>query len=302
VKGGLLLVGAKIGGDLSLVGTSIEAERGMNSLKADRLEVGGGLFLRGNFSTIGIVDLSHAKVAILLDVESCWPRKGELILSGFTYGALGPRAPQTAAARKRWLDLRKDVRRFDPQPYEQLAKVLKASGHASEARQILIEKERDYARRKRRAAKTPFQWLGVVWLGLMDKLTRHGYEPWRVLPYLAFFCCLGWGVYADADRHHAMVPAKERVYMSDDYQDGKLPPQYPRLNAFIYSADVFFPFVDLHQEGEWRPATEKVHSAQTDFDVSIGSIAKVYTWIHIALGWFLSAIGVAAVTGLIKRE
>jgi len=77
---------------------------------------------------------------------------------------------------------------------------------------------------------------------------------------------------------------------------------YPRFNAAIYSADVFFPFVDLHQETEWRPATERVRPDQTDFDVSFGVIAKVYTWLHIALGWFLSGIGVATVTDLVKRD
>jgi hypothetical protein len=82
----------------------------------------------------------------------------------------------------------------------------------------------------------------------------------------------------------------------------RLPPQYPRFNAFIHSADVLFPFVDLHQESEWRPATEKVRKNQSEFDTHIGWIAKVYTWVHIALGWFLRGIGVAAVTGLAKRD
>lgn len=35
---------------------------------------------------------------------------------------------------------------------------------------------------------------------------------------------------------------------------------------------------------------------------NLGELAKIYTWIHIALGWFLSGIGVAAITSLVKRE
>ncbi|CUW40410.1 protein of unknown function [Magnetospirillum sp. XM-1] len=218
----------------------------------------------------------------MVDEAACWP---DLILTGLTYDSIGHGSPQTAEERLVWLGRRQNTEKFDPQPYEQLAKVLKATGHAGEARRILIEKERDYARRKRQAAGTGPQWLHVIWLWLMDKLTRHGYEPWRVLPYVLAVWALGWGIYSDTDRHFAMVPAKERVYMSEKYQEGALPPQYPRFNAFIYSVDVFFPFVDLHQESEWRPATEKVRKDQSEFYAHNGWIAKVYTWIHIALGW-----------------
>lgn len=298
IKGRVFLIGAKIGGALSLIAATLDGGAG-DALIADRLEVKGGLFLRDGFSAKGVVDLNHATIGVLVDEAACWP---DLILTGLTYDSIGLASPQTAEERLQWLGRRQNTEKFDPQPYEHLAKVLKAAGHAGEARRILIEKERDYARRKRQAAGTVTQWAHVIWLGLMDKLTRHGYEPWRVLPYVLTVWMLGWAIYSDADRHYAMVPAKERVYMSEKYQEGALPPQYPRFNAFIYSADVFFPFVDLHQESEWRPATEKVRKVQSDFDAHIGWIAKLYTWVHIALGWFLSGIGVAAVTGLVKRD
>lgn len=294
IRGALKLIGARVGGDLRLNGATLDG-----GLDADRLEVRGGLFLCDGFSANGRVSLDHAKIEILNDDAAGW---SNLILSGLIYGSFGHESPHTAEERLQWLGRRQNTEKFDPQPYEQLAKVLKESGHNGGARRILIEKERDYARRMRQAARTEFQWLHVIWLGLMDKLTRHGYEPWRVLPHILIVWALGWGIFAFADLHDAMVPAKERVYLDEKYKDGSLPPQYPRFNAFIYSADVFFPFVDLHQESEWRPATEKVNGRQTGVHVLTGVIAKVYTWIHIILGWFLSGIGVAAVTGLVKRD
>ena len=300
-KGAVRLLGARIGGDVDCSGATLAGSNG-RALATDRMTVTGGLFLREGFSATGKIDFGHATVGVLFDDAASWPSHGQLHLSGFIYESLGPASPFRAQERLEWLSRRQDRGTFDPQPYEQLAKVLKAQGHGSDARAVLIAKERDDLRSKRAGAKSIGDWFGTGWLMLMDRLARFGYEPWRVLPYAALFWAVGWVVFNDAERHHAMVPAKERVYMDPKYQTGGLPPEYPRFNAAIYSADVFFPFVDLHQETEWRPATERVRPDQTDFDVSFGVIAKVYTWLHIALGWFLSGIGVATVTDLVKRD
>ena len=68
---------------------------------------------------------------------------------------------------------------------------------------------------------------------------------------------------------------------------------YPAFNPIIYSVDTLLPIVDLEMQGAWIP----------DARASWWGIgARVYLWLHIALGWFFSLLAVAGFSGLIKPE
>ena len=67
---------------------------------------------------------------------------------------------------------------------------------------------------------------------------------------------------------------------------------YPGFNPFVYSVDVFIPFVKLNQENHWLPAAAKPY----------GGYFRLYLWIHIALGWIFSTLAVAALAGLVRKE
>ena len=80
------------------------------------------------------------------DDEKSWPNAGKLLLDGFVYTRLaGDNTPWRARdwrddggehkGRLYWLSLQPD---FHPQPYEQLAKVLRDMGHEREAREVEI--------------------------------------------------------------------------------------------------------------------------------------------------------------------
>jgi hypothetical protein len=110
------------------------------ALDADGVVVGGTAYLRHGFQAEGEVRLVNGRVRQLSDDEASWPTPGNLQLDGFVYTAIVA-GPADAATRLRWL-ARQPPRSFRPQPYEQLAKVLRESGHEDDAIRVLIAKER----------------------------------------------------------------------------------------------------------------------------------------------------------------
>ncbi|ARJ65333.1 hypothetical protein WV31_06540 [Magnetospirillum sp. ME-1] len=283
IKGRVFLIGAKIGGDLDCVGVTLDGGRG-GAFEGEHLEIKDGMFLRDGFSAKGVVNLSHARIGVLVDEAACWP---DLILSGMTYDSIGPESPQTAEDRLRWLGRRKNTDKFDPQPYEHLAKVLKATGHDGEARKILVAKENE------RLRKGEMGWLHRLLWAMYGAISGYGYRRFRPLIWMAVIIALGGGVFHWAKGEGVMVPAKERVYIwMADKKVHQPPSQYPRLNPLIYSADLFLPFVDLAQDSYWMPSSVGKWGRWVTF----------YMWGHIAMGWIVSALFVAGVTGLVKRE
>jgi len=113
-----------------------------------------------------------------------------------------------------------------------------------------------------------------------------------------------------------------------------LPKDYPKFHAGTYALDSFLPIVDLHMERYWLPDTGtrcrlKAHwpsfvappadgSVMTllnpgNWRVERGAAIMIGTWqpqvsykdylmLHIALGWFLTTLAVAAVAGLVRNR
>lgn len=75
-------------------------------------------------------------------------------------------------------------------------------------------------------------------------------------------------------------------------------------SAVRYSLDVFLPFVDLHQEHYWWPASEvSGRCAVLGLPLQInGALVLYYLWVQIIAGWILGAIFVAGVTGQIAND
>lgn len=191
---------------------------------------------------------------------------------------------------------------FSPQAHEQAAKVYRAAGRTSDARAILIDKEKRLQEARGGASK--------VWHGLLGLLIAYGYKPWRVGWPIGGVIAVGWAFAWCAFDNGHMVPAKERIFMHTCYntrtypcsdwtatplRDGRvlrLPADYTEFNSFVYAVDTFFPIVDLHQEDNWNPRS----------DGFWGGVYRAWLWLHIALGWFLTTIAVVGLTGIIKKE
>ena len=85
-----------------------------------------------------VLDLRGAVVGGLLDQERSWPSPGKLLIDGFTYKGFGPESPSDAASRLKWLRLQPS---FRPQPYQQLANVLRDNGDEAGAARVLAAKD-----------------------------------------------------------------------------------------------------------------------------------------------------------------
>ncbi|MEL6683247.1 MAG: hypothetical protein AAFQ09_11495, partial [Pseudomonadota bacterium] len=84
-------------------------------------------------------------------------------------------------------------------------------------------------------------------------------------------------------------------YMLSPEGDPVLTPgrDYETFHAVAYAVDLVVPIVALGQEASWAPSTTR------------GPWGKVLWWVRwwlIALGWIVTAIGAAAVTGVIRRD
>ena len=81
-------------------------------------------------------------------------------------------------------------------------------------------------------------------------------------------------------------------------------PRYENLHPFLYSLDVFLPFVDLHQEHYWWPDS-KTSGPCALFGHQLnlrGSLVRYYLWLQVISGWLLSATFVAGLTGLMRSD
>jgi hypothetical protein len=314
VDGEICLLGAQIGGNLDCDGAELRAKG--NALSADGARITGALFLRNGTKVTGRMSLTGAQIGAIIDDPACWPPSIEL--DRCRYGAfLGDDAPTDAKHRLDWLSRipTKDGE-FWPDPYEHCAKVLREMGHTSDAREILIEKERLQRKARRKRMRMEGQRPLSILIGLGDWLlgitTRYGRQP-----LLAFVWLLGfWGFGAlwfdqAAQRgeikpnlpqmqvHPAWVQcapngARRGEHISQPACFAAQPEgqSYPRFNALIYSADTLFPVVTLEMQSYWIP----------DDSHSTGAWARTYLWLHIAMGWALTLLAVAGFSGLIKTD
>ena len=212
----------------------------MHGLNASEIEVAGSMLWQGvELENGAALVLGGAKVNGFLDDEQSWPKPGNLFLDGFVYTALGP--PVDAASRLRWLALQPPG--FRPQPYRQLAKFLADNGDETGATQVLIAKDD--------ARYSMFGTLGAVTGGFLKTTIGYGHRPLLAIVWMLLVVTIGWVMVFVGKRAGVMRPTwPENVPNSSSSQ-----PDYEDLHPFLYSLDVFLPFVNLHQEHYWWPKT-----------------------------------------------
>jgi sRNA-binding regulator protein Hfq len=318
------LKGINIGGDLDCTGAQLSSANG-RALDVQGSRIQGCVYLREGFrahgevsllgATIGplqvrdvleaehiILDLRLAKVEAFWDDEGSWPKAGNLFLDGFRYGRLYDEAPFDADSRKKWLSLQ-PRNKYWPQPYEQLATVLRQMGHEPEARQVRIEKNRE------RARFTSFPYQSWWWYNLVGKFIGYGYAPWRAFCLSLGMIFLGTCLFYWGANHDLMSPTSENAYekapigqVIDENGPKKMSEAYPAFHAFIYSLESFVPLLKLDQSAHWRPNANR--GAEVPFfrlwTPRSGELLRDYLCVHIAAGWLLTSLWVGAITGLVK--
>jgi hypothetical protein len=276
---------AKVGHSLSFNDAHFGGT-GDGGLNAERAAVAGMIYwVNVTHTSRTILDLANARAEGLGDDAASWPAPGNLNLDGFVYGSIVD-GPTDAAARLRWLE--RQAPGYRPQPYEELARVLSASGDTSGATSVLIAQ---------RQAQRQFGNLGRLerlWNLVLQFTIGYGFRPLRALWWILGFVLLGAALFGAGYRMRIITPTEASAY-GKFAETGSAPGHYPPFNAFVYSLENFLPVVDLHQGEYWRP-----NPALPDSGTIPASLLRWYLWLHILAGWTLTPLLFAGLSGLIR--
>ena len=294
----VLFGGAKVGGVFLASGAKFMGKQNEpHGFSAEALSVGEGFVWQNvELKNGAIFDLRDSSVVGLLDDESSWPQPGRLAVDGFTYGDIYA-GPTDARSRLRWIKLESHSAlpwfnlegSFHPQPYRELATVLRNRGDDAGARQVLIAEERArYA-----GLSLPLR----MWGAFLGLVIGYGYEPLRAVAWSLGVVLIGWAAVSIGKRAGVLRPTwpENRPASTNE--------PYEELHPLLYSLDVFLPFVNLHQEHYWWPdANASGECVVLGRAIRVrGRSLRYYLWVQIVIGWLLSAIFIAGVSGLISQ-
>lgn len=334
--GEVSLSGAQIGGQLDCNGATFFAKSG-GALTLQSTDIREVFFWRNVTCREGILNFTAAHVGDLVDDMASWPEAGRLILDGFTYDRISGAATD-AATRLAWLAKGSTWKgAFFPQPYTQLAKALRDMGHDSDARRVLAKREKllHQFRRKlwrERSRRDPPNYVVALgtdircaanWIwerGFLNLVVGYGFHPLRSPLWL-----LALWVYATSLSHHAweagdFAPNSDVIQNSHEWvalakSDAPNPakawsePPTPQqaetrrayvpgqdwatFNRYAYAADMVIPIINLGQTDAWAPSTER-----GPWGWRLWAASFVLT----LAGWIVTALGAAAITGIIRRD
>jgi len=187
VQGGFSVDGARLIGTMPPFGSG--------GLDGVDLEVRSGFtWRRVSLENGAQLRLKHASVGFIADQEGGWPPPGRLLIDGFVYSFVQPRpggdSPWDAPTRLRWLALQPPG--FHPQPYRQLAKVLRESGDEPGALQVLIAVQD--------ASYRQGGLLGRFEGAFLKATIGYGYRPLRTIGWSLLVVLFGWSVVWTAKR------------------------------------------------------------------------------------------------------
>ncbi|KIC30767.1 hypothetical protein RA24_01975 [Leisingera sp. ANG-M6] len=321
------LNGIHIGGQLGCDDTEFQCP-GRIALNLQDAVIGHGLFFRHQVKIKGAVDLRAARCGVMVDDPDCWPERGQLILDGFSYGRIiGSTDAQT---RLTWL-ARSDnqSREFFPQPYKQLAKVLHDAGHEADAKTIRVALAQKLAFEARRLRRIELDgnwgpaWASiwyditrpVLWLihQVLNILTSHGFRPERSLFALVLLWLLAVLPAHLAWKEGSFAPNSSIILTSEEwaeYDTRNGPPDvenpaqdwsdntvagrdWESFHPLAYAADVVIPIINFGQTDAWAPSTTRGPA---------GVFLWWARWLFTLAGWIVTALGAAALTGIIRRE
>jgi hypothetical protein len=213
----------------------------------------------------GRLELTGATIGAIEDSRDGWPL--HLRLDGFTYthwdalnsGEGSPMAARPAAWFTGWLGRQTD---YSPRPYEQLAKVLRETGHAGKAKDVLFE-ARERERREEQKNRTWWRNGRWWWLTFKWAFIGHGYRLYWSLWWALLFVVVGAFV----------IDSKSAGANLSDWE------------SFAYSLDMLLPVIELN----------KAYN-----DIVLSGPPLFYFYCHKIMGFVLASFLVAGLSGLAK--
>lgn len=227
---------------------------------------------------------------------------------------------------------------FLPQPWLQLKHVFEKMGHFEEAREVGIAFEKRL-RKVGMVGHRTANWIwGTRWLGkvphvLYGALTGYGYRPMRLLAWILGIWLLFTSVYwYAAVNHKVFAPSNPLVFQNEAYasctpEHGEawkaqhpkqdlpsdignwytckaLRGEYTGFSPGAYSLDILLSLVDLQQEKDWGPITPTPFPSYWDElkNLEWGHGIRLLIWLETLIGWGISLLLVAIVSGLTRRK
>ncbi len=331
-QGEVRLLGATIGGDLECSSGVFHKPDG-RALNVNRLTVKGTLFLR-KATVTGAINLAVAHIGTLNDDAACWKAGGHL-LDGLHYDRII--GPMDARSRIAWLNSQHDYllssSHFAPQPWEQLAKVLREMGHTGAAGEVAIAKQeamrkagqigqrhvKTFEGHRFRAIRNRIDriWnpaaniLSRIWHRTYGLLAGYGYRPQRIIYLTAALIGLSTFFFWTGAQHGLIGPSDPLIHLQPSlahcgpdafsWTSGvncAVPPEYSTFQPFLYTIDVTLPLVDLHQEADWGPIVVD-DRGNTLWG---GRLLRWLMWFDIIFGWLASLMFVAIVSRLVEKD
>ena len=296
-EGDVSLAGAQITGNLECMNCTVRGDIDLESVS-----VRGALWYAVKAGMVSL-DLMNAKVGALADAPQSWPSPGHLHLDGFSYARILGGAPRDVESRLDWLARMKPAVR---QPYRHLAKLLRDDGDDGGARKVLFHMEHRNQTEGKRG------WLLRIWGGMLRWTVGYGYHPGRALFWLVVLILLGWPLFWAGYMSGSMAPTDKDAYFEfkKEMSRPSPPPYYERFHAFVYSLENSVPLVKLGQVDHWQadptPAGANERSSGSlrrfgRFFISSWFLRR-FVWLQILVGWFLTTMGVAAVSGIVRTD
>jgi hypothetical protein len=288
---------SRIGQSLSFNDAIFNGNRD-NGLNAERATVGGTLYWVDIKTTPRTeLDLSNAHVGALWDDEKSWPAFGNLFINGFVYGTISG-GPSDSESRLEWLRRQPITMWAQPQPYRQLALVLRANGRPEGATVVEVAREN---------AITDFgggSFGDRLWRHTLRWTIGYGYRPLQALWWILGFVVVGSVLFRWGYAEQLITPTEESAYQAF-VKTGTPPIHYPPFNSFIYSLENFLPVVELHQGDYWRPnplhrSTRGRKRFRFGSETMPARLLRWYLWLHILAGWTITPLLFAGLAGLLR--
>ncbi len=290
-------ISSRIGGDLRCTDATFQS-----GLVVERTTINGTLYWREiAIQETTQLDLMNATVGSLSDDEASWPIAGRLQLFGFAYGRISVSSPRQIDARLNWLAR---LNRFSTQPYQHLAKILRAEGSQLGAQRVL------FAMEDRRRKLEDEGWLARVWSAFLKLTVGYGFYPSRpALWWLAALTTFGFALFWAGYSAGNMVPTEKEAYSTFE-RDRQPPAYYGSFHASIYSFENSFQIVKLGQADRWQPDPYP-HSLLVQCKEPLGRFFRPiisswfllrFRWFQILSGWFFTTLALAGLTGFVRKE
>jgi hypothetical protein len=203
---------------------------------------------------------------------------------------------------------------FAPQPYVQLARVVRRAGYEAAANDIIVRMERN---RTRYSGFGRWRQLGR-WV--TDVLVRYGFSPLRPVWLLLIWTAISAVFFQYGFANRRIVPTHENLelYSERDWKPGN---ERYEFNPVIYALDTLVPLIDLNQKKNWHVEPLPYQSNKTKrigLEMQRGVSVLTAVWrLHDSLpneplgwlvlfntffGWVLTTFLAAGVTGVLRSS